>query len=41
MQGFSFKEYVNKVKNLDLKSYKIEEILKNSNKITETIYKKL
>ena len=39
MQWFSFREYVNKEKNINLKSYSLQEILENNKKITEDIYK--
>ena len=41
MKWFSFKEYVNKVKNIKLENYEISEILKNSENIVNNIYKEL
>ncbi len=41
MKWFSFKEYVNKVKKINLESYKISEILNNTNNIVDKIYKEL
>ncbi len=41
MNWFSFKEYVNKLKNINLPSYNITDILENTEKIVEEIYGKL
>lgn len=41
MNWFSFKEYVNKIKKINIKSYKINELLNNTDSITKDIYKLL
>lgn len=41
MKWFSFKEYVNKVKNINLKNYSINEIIEKTPDLVEDIYKEL
>ncbi len=41
MKGFSFLEYINKIKNLSFKSYNLIDILENTSEIIEGIYNEL
>jgi len=41
MKWFSFKEYINKVKNINLENYSISEIIEKNTYLVEKIYKEL
>ncbi|MFA5917678.1 MAG: AAA family ATPase [Candidatus Gracilibacteria bacterium] len=41
MTGFSFREYLNKTKKLNLKSYSLEEILKNHENLSKEIHNQI